>query len=302
MDRLEAMSILVTIADQGSFSAASRVMKMPLATVSRKIADLEALLGVRLLTRTTRKLTLTDAGASYVSAARRILEQVDEIEREAAGEFVVPRGELVLTAPLLFGRLHVLPVVTEFLAMFPEINVRLHLGDRNLDLIEDHVDMAVRIGHLPDSTMIATCIGDMRTVTCASPRFLASHGIPKAPSDLDDYACITITTPMPVPEWRFFSAASQRTFDVSITPRLQVTTPEAALDAAVQGVGLVRLLYYQAEQALAENALQIVLRDYELAPVPVSLLHISRVRMPLKMRRFLDFAAPRLKAALKKKP
>lgn len=298
MDRFEAMSILVTVAEQGSFSAASRTMNIPLATVSRKVSDLEALLGARLLTRTTRKLTLTDAGESYVSAARRILEQVNDVEREVAGEFVAPRGELVLTAPLLFGRLHVLPVVTEFLAMFPDINVRLHLGDRNANLIEDHIDMAVRIGRLPDSSMVATTIGSMRTVTCASPSFLASRGTPETPEAMAGYPCIAIDTPMPVPAWTFYSQQLNSTIDVPITPRLQVTTPEAALDAAERGVGFARLLFYQAADAIANQRLKVVLESYELPPAPVSLLHLSRVRMPLKMRCFLDFAVPRLKQAL----
>src|SRR5215469_6310060 len=161
MDRLEAMSLLVAVADQGSFSAAARTLKIPLATLSRKISDLEARLGTRLLIRTTRKLTLTDAGVSYITAARRILDQVDDAEREAAGEYTAPKGELVLTAPTYFGRMYVVPVVSDFLALYSEINVRLVLADRNVDLISDHVDMAVRIGKLPDSSMVATQVGTM---------------------------------------------------------------------------------------------------------------------------------------------
>ena len=148
MDRLEAMSLLVAVAEKGSLSAAGRDLKVPLATLSRKISELETRLGARLLIRSTRKLTLTDAGVAYVASARRILDEVEEAERQAAGEFTVPKGELVVTAPLMFGRLHVLPVVTDFLAAFPEINIRLILSDRNVDLIGDHVDMAVRIGQL----------------------------------------------------------------------------------------------------------------------------------------------------------
>ena len=142
------------------------------------------------MVRTTRKVALTDAGATYVASARRILDEIDETERIAAGEFHVPRGELILTAPVFFGRLHILPVVTEFLAAYPEINVRLLLSDRNLHLVEDHVDMAVRIGPLPDSTMIATRVGSMRTVVCASPKLLAGQGIPKSPEDLAVLPCV----------------------------------------------------------------------------------------------------------------
>ena len=169
MDRLEAMAILLRVADRGSFSAASRELGVPLPTVSRKVNELERHLGTRLLVRTTRKVALTDAGATYAASARRILEEVDETERVAAGEFQVPRGELILTAPVFFGRLHILPIVTDFLAAFPEIDVRLVLSDRNLHLIADHVDMAVRIGTLPDSRLMATRVGTMRTVVCATP-------------------------------------------------------------------------------------------------------------------------------------
>ena len=179
MDRLEAMTILVSVAARGSFSAASRDLSLPLATVSRKVNELEEHLGTRLLVRTTRKVALTDTGTTYIASARRILDEIDETERVAAGEFHVPRGELILTAPVFFGRLHVLPIVTEFLAAYPEINVRLLLADRRLNLIEDHVDMAVRIGSLPNSTLIATRVGSMRTVVCASPKLLGGQGVPQ---------------------------------------------------------------------------------------------------------------------------
>jgi len=298
MDRLEAMSMLVAVAEKGSLSAAGRDLKVPLATLSRKISDLETQLGTRLLIRTTRKLTLTDAGLAYVAAARRILEEVEAAEREAAGEFTMPKGELVVTAPLMFGRLHVLPVVADFLATFPEINIRLILSDRNVDLIGDHVDMAVRIGKLPDSSMVATQIGVMRTVTCASPELLASCGTPQTPEDLPRLPCVTVDTPMPSPSWRFCHPRSGTAIDVPILPRLTVTTPEAAAQAAVRKVGVVRLLHYQAAEAVERGALQIFLEAFEPEPAPVHLVHAARGQMPLKMRRFLDVAAPRLRQAL----
>lgn len=301
MDRLEAMSMLVTVSEKGSLSAAGRALQVPLATLSRKIADLEALLGTRLLIRTTRKLTLTDAGVAYVEAARRILEQVEDAEREAAGEFTLPKGELVLTAPLMFGRLQVLPVVADFLAAFPEINIRLVLADRNVDLIGDHVDMAVRIGKLPDSSMVATQIGEMRTVTCASPALLGDHGIPRAPDGLLRLPCVMVDAPMPSPSWRFREAGSGTALDVPVQPRLSVTTPEAAAQAAILGVGIVRLLHYQVAEAVERGELHIILDMYEPEPAPVHLVHVSRGQMPLKMRRFLDFAAPRLRQTLKER-
>ncbi len=298
MDRLEAMSMLLTVTEKGSLSAAGRALQVPLATLSRRISDLEALLGTRLLIRSTRKLTLTDAGIAYVAAARRILEQVEDAEREAAGEFIAPKGELVVTAPVMFGRLHLLPVIADFLATFSEINIRLLLADRNIDLIGDHVDMAVRIGKLPDSSMVATQVGTMRTVTCASPALLASHGVPQKPDELLRFPCVAVDAPMPSPAWRFRNRRPGAALDIPILPRLVVTTAEAAVQAAVRSVGVARLLHYQVAEAVDRGELQIVLEAYEPEVVPVHLVHASRGQMPLKMRSFLDFAAPRLRQVL----
>lgn len=297
MDRFEAMSMLVTVSEAGSLSAAGRALKVPLATLSRKISDLEALLGTRLLIRTTRKLTLTDAGITYVAAAHRILEQVEDAEREAAGEFTAPKGDLVITAPILFGRLHVLPVVVDFLALFPEINVRLVLADRNVSLIDDHVDMAVRIGKLPDSSMVATQVGLMRTVVCASPTLMEERGVPQTPDDLLKFPCVTADTPMISLGWQFKVPGSTATLEISIVPRLSVTTTEAAAQAAIRSVGVTRLLHYQVAEAIETGALRIILDAFEPDPIPVNLVHASRGKMPLKIRRFLDFAAPRLRKA-----
>jgi len=298
MDRFEAMAMLVKVTEAGSLSGASRELCVPLSTLSRKISELEALLGTRLLVRTTRKLSLTDACIAYVAAARRILEQVEEAEREVASEFTVPKGELVITAPIMFGRLHVLPVVAAFLAAFPQINVRLLLADRNLDLIDAHVDMAVRIGTLPDSSMVATRLGLMRTVVCASPAFLAGHGAPQAPEALLDMPCIRVETPMPSSGWQFRQAGAAEVTVVPVTPRLSVTTPEAAVQAAVLGVGIARVLHYQAAEAVRAGRLNILLERFEPDPAPVSIVHASPGQMPLKMRSFLDFAAPRLRSGL----
>jgi DNA-binding transcriptional LysR family regulator len=298
MDRLEAMWMLSAVAERGGFSAAGRALNVPLATLSRKISDLEALLGTRLLVRTTRKVTLTDAGVVYVAAARRILEQVEDAEREAAGEFTAPRGELVVTAPTMFGRIHVLPVVADFLAKFPEIRVRLLLSDKNLDLAEEHVDMAVRIGRLPDSSMVATQIGTMRTVTCASPSLIDSHGVPQRPEDLLRIPCVGLDAPVPSPGWRYRSPETGATIDIEVEPRLSVTSKDAAVQAAVTTVGIVRLLHYQVAHAVSRGRLRIILDAFEPEPSPVNLLHLSRGLMPLKMRQFHDFAVPRLREAV----
>jgi DNA-binding transcriptional LysR family regulator len=296
MDRLDAMSVLLAAVETGSLSAAGRKLHAPLPTVSRKVSELEAHLGTRLLIRSTRRLTLTDAGATYVAACKRILEQVNEAERTAAGEYTTPRGELILTAPVAFGRLHVLPVVTAFLAAFPEIDVRLILSDRNVHLVDDQIDMAVRIGALPDSAMVATRIGSVRRVVCASPAYLAGHGIPKKPADLGSHICVNFDALTSASEWHFPAGKSER--PVPIHSRLSVNTAEAAVDAAVAGVGLTRVLSYQAAQAVRDGTAQIVLEAFEPPPLPVNLLHAAQGLLPLKMRGFLDFAAPRLRQAL----
>jgi DNA-binding transcriptional LysR family regulator len=288
MDRLETMTILLRVVDRGSFSAASRDLGVPLATVSRKVNELEAHLGTKLLVRTTRKVALTDVGSAYVASTRRILDEIDETERIAAGEFHVPRGELILTAPILFGRLHVLPIVTEFLAAYPQINVRMLLTDRNLHLIEDHVDMAVRIGPLPDSTMIGTRVGLMRTVVCASPKLLAEQGVPKSPEDLAGLPCVNFELLSPASAWPY----------MPIRPRLSVTTAEAAVWAAAQGLGVTRVLHYQCADAINDGSLRIILANFEVEPLPVHLLHAARGALPAKLRVFLDFAAGRLREGL----
>ena len=288
MDRLETMTILLRVVDRGSFSAASRDLGVPLATVSRKVNELEAHLGTKLLVRTTRKVALTDAGSAYVASTRRILDEIDETERIAAGEFHVPRGELILTAPILFGRLHILPIVTEFLAAYPQINVRMLLTDRNLHLIEDHVDMAVRIGPLPDSTMIGTRVGLMRTVVCASPKLLAEQGVPKSPEDLAGLPCVNFELLSPASAWPY----------MPIRPRLSVTTAEAAVWAAAQGLGVTRVLHYQCADAINDGSLRIILANFEVEPLPVHLLHAARGALPAKLRVFLDFAAARLREGL----
>lgn len=299
MDRLEAMAILLRVVESGSFSAASRELRIPLATISRRVSELETHLGTRLLVRTTRRMALTDTGSAYVAAAKRILEEVGEAERIAAGEFHAPRGELILTAPLLFGRLHILPVVTGFLAAYPEIDVRLMLSDRNLHLIDDHVDMAARIGPLPDSGMIATRVGAIRTVVCASPRLLAALGTPASPRDLAKLPCVDFNFLSPASAWPFRMPGLTAATVVPVRSRLSVSTAEAAVSAAIEGVGATRVLHYQCADAVRAGALRIVLADFELEALPVHLLHAASGMLPSKMRVFLDFAAVRLRERLR---
>jgi DNA-binding transcriptional LysR family regulator len=296
MDRLDAMSILVAAIEAGSLSAASRRLGTPLATVSRKVSELEAHLKTRLLNRSSRQLTLTDAGRSYLSACKRILEDVGEAERAASGEYRAPRGDLIISAPIVFGRLHVLPIAMEFLRAYPEIDIRFLLADRIINLLEDHVDLAVRIGDLPDSSLVATRIGAIRRVVCGSPAYFAARGTPKDPGDLAMHDCVTFEGLMSPTAWSFGTAKSPRS--VRIHSRLVVNTAEAAIDAAAAGVGVTRVLSYQIASALRDGALAVVLEEFEPGPSPVSLVYTGERMLPLKLRAFLDFAAPRLKARL----
>jgi len=298
MDRLEAMSLLIAVAEAGSLTSAGRKLGVPLPTVSRKISELEAHLMTRLLTRSTRRLSLTEAGAAYVAAARRILDEVNEAERAASGEHAAPRGEIIITAPLAFGRLHVLPVIAEFLARWPEIDVRLVLADRNLHLIDDHVDIAVRIGALADSTLVSTRVGAVRRVVCGSPAYFAAHGAPQRPEDLAALSAVTFDQLSSSEHWSFRDPKSKRETRVVMRSRLSVNTAEAAIDGAAAGLGVTRVLSYQAAQPVLGGKIQIVLADYEPAPSPVSLIHAGQGLMPLKVRMLLDFAAPRLRARL----
>jgi DNA-binding transcriptional LysR family regulator len=297
MDRLEAMSILVASAEAGSFSAAGRRLGVPLPTVSRKVAELEAHLNTQLLTRTTRRLVLTDAGAAYVASCKSILEQVDEAESQASGEYTVPRGTLVMTAPIVFGRLYVVPVINEFLAQFSEINVQLTLSDHNLDLVGDHIDLAVRVGALPDSTLVAVKVGEIRRVVCGSPAYFASHGTPKTPEDLIQHMCVTFTGLAAGATWPFTSRTGAAK-GVKPLCRLRVNTAESAIDSAIAGVGVTNVLSYQITRPVSEGKLRIILQDHEPEPNPVHFVYAGQGLVPLKTRRFIEFAVPRLRRSL----
>jgi DNA-binding transcriptional LysR family regulator len=299
MDRLEAMSILVAAVEAGTLSGASRKLGIPLPTVSRKVSELETHLATRLLVRSTRKLVLTDAGTAYLDACKRILEQVGEAERAASGEYSAPKGELIITAPIVFGRLHVLPVINGFLSEYPQIDIRLVLSDRNVHLIDDHIDLAVRIGALPDSSLIATRVGAVRRVVCGSPAYFAGHGVPKKVTDLSALDCVTHDGPTTTLSWNFTIPGSRMEQSVPIHSRLSVNTAEAAIDATIAGVGVTRVLSYQVEDAVREGRLQIVLDRFEPAALPVNLVHAGQGPLPRKIRVFLDFCIPLLRRRLR---
>ena len=295
MDRLESMSILLTAVEAGSLSAAARQLAIPLSTVSRRISELEAHLKARLLNRSSRK----DAGRSYVEACKRILEDVGEAERAALGEYSAAKGELNITAPMVFGRLHVLPVAMEFLKVYSAVDIRCVLNDRVVNLLEDHIDLALRIGELPDSSsLITTRIGSVRRVVCGSPSYFARRGVPENVDELAMHDCITFEG-FPFPDFWVFPT-SKSYVSAAVHSRLVVNTAEAAIDAAIAGLGVTRVLSYQVAAAVKAGVLNIVLEEVEPLPSPVSLVYSGQRRLPLKLRAFLDFAGPRLKARLLK--
>jgi DNA-binding transcriptional LysR family regulator len=296
MDRLEAMSIIVAVNETGSFSAASRRLKTPIATVSRKVAELEERLKTELFQRSSRRMTLTDAGRSYIEACKRIIEQVDEAEREVSGEYRTPKGDLAATAPWGLGHMHLLPIAVEFLSAHPEIALRLVLTDRVVDAAKENIDVSIRIGVLPDSSMIATRIGSVRVVVCASPSYLAKRGRPKMLDDLNGHECITVDELATPSTWKFLM--NHRQVTAPIRSRLCVSTSEAAIQAAIAGAGLARVMSYKMEAANRAGALEIVLDSYEQEPLPVHIVYAPRTLVPLKLRTFLNWVTPRLKTRL----
>lgn len=292
MDRIETMTVFVAAAEEGSLSAAGRRLRMPLASVSRKLADLETHLGTRLMVRTTRQLTLTDAGRDYLIACREILERVEEAERLAAGVHGQPRGELVVAAPLVFGRLHVVPVIAEYLDSHPDVDVRLVLSDRNANLLEENIDVAVRVGPLPDSGLTARPVGEITRVICASPAYLQCHGVPAVPDDLRTHRCITFEGLMTATTWSFGQGEQMQR--VPVRSRLIVNTADAAITAAVSDIGITRVLSYQVSRLVAQGLLTRLLTAFEPPPVPVHLLYARQGRLPAKTRAFLDLAVARL--------
>ncbi|MEN9630921.1 MAG: hypothetical protein RJA10_4149 [Pseudomonadota bacterium] len=296
MDRLDAITAFVAVARHGGFSAAGRAMGAPVATLSRKVALLEESLGVRLFVRTTRHVALTEGGQRYVEACSRVLDDLRDADEAVAGEYRQPKGDLVLTAPLGFGQQHLQPVVHEFLRAHPQVNVHLQLADRVLALVEEHVDCALRIGTLADSTLVAREVGAVRTVVCASPAYLAARGEPADLHALAGHDCISWTGLGPQRTWAFTlrQDGTAQPKAVNVNVRVSTTTPESALQAALAGLGLVQATTYQVAPHVAEGRLVPVLTAHDSEPMPVSLVHPGNRLIPLKLRAWLDFAAPRL--------
>jgi len=296
VDRLEAMTTLLAVVEAGSLSAASRRLGTPLATVSRRISDLEAHLKTQLLNRSSRHLTLTDAGQAYLQACRRILDDVEEAERVASGEYRVPKGELTVTAPMVLGRLQVVPIAAAFLKAYPDVALRLRLSNRVLGLQEEHVDIGVRIGELPDSGIVARRVGAIRRVVCASPEYLAARGRPERPDELGGHDCVTFNGFMRPDSWDFVTGGSRTV--VPVQSRLTIDAGDAVVDAGLAGLGVICVFSYQVAAAIREGKLLVLLETFEPPPLPVNIVYLGGGLLPLKVRAFLDFAAPRLKARL----
>jgi DNA-binding transcriptional LysR family regulator len=294
MDQLDAMRNFVAIAERGSLSAAARALAAPVASVSRKLAALERHVGVRLVARSTRKIALTAAGERYLGRAREILAAVALADAESAGSAGTLVDTLSVSAPVAFGRLHVLPIVCELLGENPRIDVCLQLDDRNVDLIEERVDVAVRIGPLADSALTAARVGAVRRVVCASPAYLAAHGTPDTPEDLGSHACLAGTTLGRGDRWLFDGGRR-----VAVRARLGVTSNEAVVDAAIAGLGIARVLSYQAAAALESGALVRILERFEPAPLPVQLIHGEGRSARPALRAFVGLASKRLRARLR---
>lgn len=290
------MSVFIAIVEAGSLSEASRRLGMPIATVSRRLAELESHLKTQLLKRSARKLILTDSGRAYIAACKRIVEQVDEAERDAAGEYHTPMGELAVTAPSPLGHMHLMPLALEFMAAYPDIHLRLVLSDRVVNMLEENIDVAIRIGELRDSSMIATRIGSIRHVVCASPDYFATHGRPKNPQDLAKHDCITIDRAAFLRGWKFTDGMAEVV--VPVNSKIDVSSSEAAIMAAVAGVGITRVMSYKMQDALRAAQLEIVLDEFEPTPWPVNILYAARRPVPLKLRTFIDWTVPRLRARL----
>jgi DNA-binding transcriptional LysR family regulator len=294
IDRLYLMSVFVAVAEQEGFAGAARRLNMSPPAVTRAIASLEEHLGIKLLNRTTRFVRVTEAGQRYLEDAKRVIAVADEADEAVAGINAEPRGHLVVTAPVQFGRMYVLPGVLEYLRRYPKTEVQLLLLDRVVNLLEEGVDVGIRIGELPDSSFKALAVGKVRHVICAAPSYLDAYGIPQTPEDLSKYQIIAASGVSSTAEWRFIK--DDAVLQVRVKPRLTVTSNHAAIDAAVSGFGLTRLISYQIAPQLASGELKIVLAEYENKHMPIHVVHREGRHASVKVRAFIDLMAERLRA------
>lgn len=296
MDRLHQIEVFVAVADAGGFAKAGARLRISPPAVTRAITALEARLGARVFNRTTRSLTITDVGARFLESARRVLTDLETAELDAVGATAIPQGHLTITASVTFGRSALSPVVCDFLDHYPRVTASVVLADRVVNLVEEGIDVAVRIGHLPDSSLVAKRIGSVRRVLVASPGYLARRGTPALPGDLKLHSVIAFTGLMPSREWRFKGGQGQSS--VALRPTFEINDAVAAIRAAEEGHGITIGLSYMVSDKIRDGKLVPVLDDVTLPPQPVHLVYAQSRLVAPKIRAFVDFAAPRLKSAL----
>jgi DNA-binding transcriptional LysR family regulator len=293
MSKFHLINVFVAVVDTHGFAGAARKLNMSPPAVTRAINELENQLGLRLLTRTTRTVRVTEAGERYVQDCRRILAEMAEADESVSGMHSSPRGRLTITAPVLFGSKYITPIVTEYLNRYPEVSASCLFLDRVVNLLDEGVDVAIRIGELPDSSMQAIHVGQVRRVICAAPDYLAKHGIPNTPDDLHQHSIISASSITPNPEWKLMENGAART--IRLQARMITSTNDSAVTAALSGFGLTRLLSYQVAEHLQSGKLKTVLTQFEPAALPVHVVHREGRRAPQRVRSFLDLAVERLR-------
>ncbi|MDP1773533.1 MAG: LysR family transcriptional regulator [Methylobacter sp.] len=291
MDRLQLMTVFVAVAEEQSFAGGARRLNMSPPAVTRAIAALEDRLGIKLLTRTTRYVRVTDAGQRYLEDARRIINEVDEADEAAAGINAEPRGQLAITAPVLFGKLFVIPGIVDYLQRYPDMEISAVFLDRIVNLLEEGFDVGIRIGELPDSSMKAIRVGSIRRVVCASPAYLAKHGAPDKPADLAKHLVVASSAVSPAMEWKFAEGLVVR-----VKPRLTVTSNDSAIAAVLLGMGVTRLLSYQIASYQASGQLQTILSEFEPEPLPIHVIHREGRYASAKVRSFVDLMVAKLRS------
>ena len=294
MDKLRAMEMFVRIVDEGSLTAAAAALEMSVPSVVRALAALEGTLGVRLINRTTRRSSLSDEGREYYERCKRVLADVEAAEASLSARRSEPKGRLRVTAPVMYGRMRVAPVVSEFIAKYREMEIELQLLDRIVDLVEEGVDVGLRIGRLPESSLVALPVGETRRVVCAAPSYLKRAGTPKLPADLAAHRCIIFSGLSVGNEWSF---AARRAVQVTVHPVLRTNQFDVAVDACLQGLGCGQFLCYQVEALIAAGKLKRLLVEFEPAPLPIHLVYPYGRYVSANVRAFIDMAAPRLRAA-----
>lgn len=295
MDRLQTMFVFVAVAEEAGFAAAARRLNMSAPSVTRAVSKLEERLGARLLHRTTRSVSLTEAGQRYVADCKRILADIDEANQQAAGIHAAPRGGVHVSASVLFGRVIMTPILLDLLDHYPELEISTLFVDRRVHMVDEGVDVSVRIGHLQDSSLMAIQVGKVRPVICGHPDYFKAHGCPKTPDDLLDHKIIEFISVSPTHDWPF--TKDGKDFSTRINSRLRVSNAGAALDAAAAARGITRVVSYMIEPYLKAGELELVLEDYEPPMVPVHVLHKEAGQTSARVRAVVDFLVERLRAS-----